>query len=115
MLENEYVKFEGETRAYVYGTWVFERELGCVLRDWFVVFGSLKVKRLELSVLSPTQIRLSKLVFVEEPQLMAKLKSGLYSYDLATKRNSRKRGDSRVILVLFLVLFLVFMEFAIVV
>jgi len=72
MLENEYVKFEREARAVVNGIWVFERELGCVLRDWLVVFGSMKVKRLELSILSPTQICLSKAVlFVEEPQLMA--------------------------------------------
>jgi len=74
MLGKEYVKFERETRACVYGTWIFERKLGCVLRDGFVVFGSMNVKRFVLSLLSPTQIRLSEaVVFIEEPQLMAKL------------------------------------------
>jgi len=39
-----------------------------------VFFGSLKEKRLELSMLSTTQILPSKaVVFVEEPQVMAKL------------------------------------------
>ena len=74
MLENEYVKFEREIRAVVNGICILERELGDDVRDGFVVFGSMKVKRLELTILSPTQIRLSKAVlFVKEPQLMAKL------------------------------------------
>jgi len=62
ILEKEYVKFERETRAVVNGIWIFEKELGCVVRDGFVVFGSMKVKRFVLSILSPTQIRLSKAV-----------------------------------------------------
>lgn len=99
MVENEYVKLEREIRAVVYGIWMFKAELGDVLRDGFVVFCSMKVKRFLLSILSPTQIRLSKVVFVEEPQPMAKLKSGLYAIDLDTKKNNRKRRDSRVILV----------------
>jgi len=40
IVENEYVKFERDTSAYVYGAWIFEGELGDVLRDGFVVFGS---------------------------------------------------------------------------
>jgi urea transporter len=50
-------------------------EIGFVVQDWFVVFGSVKVRRLEFSISSsPTQIRLSKeVVFVEVPQLIAKL------------------------------------------
>jgi hypothetical protein len=61
-----YVKFERETRAVVNGIWIFESEL--------VVFGSMKEKSFVLSILSPTQIQLSKeVVFVEEPQLRAKL------------------------------------------
>jgi len=71
MLENEYVKFEREIRALVNGVLVFAREFGCDLRDWFVAFGSIKEKRLELSLI---QFRLSKEgVCVEEPQSMAKL------------------------------------------
>jgi hypothetical protein len=65
-VENVYVKFERETRAVVNGIWIFESEL--------VVFGSMKEKSFVLSILSPTQIQLSKeVVFVEEPQLRAKL------------------------------------------
>jgi hypothetical protein len=74
MVENVYKKFERETRAVVNGIWVFDRELGGILRAGLVVFGSMTVNRLELTILSPTQIRLSKAaLFVEEPQLMAKL------------------------------------------
>ena len=73
MLENEYVKFERETRAVVNGISIFERELDCILRDGFVVFGSMKVKRFVLSILSPTQIRFGLFVGKPEPQLMAKL------------------------------------------
>jgi len=74
MLENEYVKFEREARAVVNCNGIFEMELGFVSREWFVFFGSLKEKRLELSMLSTTQILPSKaVVFVEEPQVMAKL------------------------------------------
>jgi hypothetical protein len=74
MLENEYVKYEREIRAVVNGICVFERELSCTVRDGFVVFGSMKENSFLLSILSPTQIRLSEaVVSVQEPQLIAKL------------------------------------------
>jgi hypothetical protein len=75
LIGKEYVKFESEIRAAVYGVWTFERVLGFKLRDGFVVFGSVKVKRLELTISSPTQSRVSAgaVLPVEEPQLIAKL------------------------------------------
>lgn len=73
MLENEYVKFEREIRAVVNGVSRLERELGCGVSDEPVVFGSMKEKILELSLLSPTQVRLYAVVFAEVPQLIAKV------------------------------------------